>query len=170
MKMSETSFFSNFHYTLIILILCLNIYSCDYKLYKVNGSYPKVKKLPSEEYLVILNNGIYIFNNNFSNSTEIKKFEEEQIVTSDEDNIKTTISEFKDNSNFYVFCLIKNYLYLFNYNTSNIAQFNLNEYIKGGMYYNLNPYKCTNDSLEYIISYINISYLTLDEINKNFKI
>ena len=74
MKMSETSFFSNFHYILIILILYLNIYSCDYQLYKVNGSYPKVIKLPSEEYLVILNDGIYIFNKNFSNSNIIKQF------------------------------------------------------------------------------------------------
>ena len=56
-------------------------------------------------------------------------------------NCKTIISEFKDNFNFYVLCLVKDYLYLFNNNTLNITQFNLTEYIKDGISYNLNPYK-----------------------------
>ena len=76
----------------------------------INGTYPKVRQLSEEQYLVILNNGKYIYNHNYTNFSLIKNFENKQIINNNENNQKTTISEYKDNDNYYILCLLNNYL------------------------------------------------------------
>lgn len=116
---------------------------------KEGQKYPVFKELSLEEFLVILNDGIYIFNINLSNNTQIYKFNDNQTIESEEDRIKIAISEYKYDNDFFVFCLIRNYLYLLDYNKNNISVFYLNESLDG-KYYNLIPFKKDNDSIDYL--------------------
>ena len=107
--------------------------------------------MSSEEYLIILNDAIYIYNDENKNLTQIYKLILE--VSTSLENEKTTVSDFKDDNNYFVLCLVQDYLYFFNNNTKEIYSFNLKEEING-KYYNLIPYKSQNNSLDLIISYI----------------
>ena len=147
------------YYVFFVIFLDLfHIYKFQehYNFIHINGTYIKIKQLPLGEYLVIINNGIYKYNNDFS--TKIKFYEFKGFEQLDEDNKdKITLSEYIYIDNLYSFCLIINILYLFNYNKTNITKHVLTLNPKG-TYYNLIPYKHKynklNDSFNYIIYYI----------------
>ena len=144
------------YYKLIIFFYLLYLFSCEYhQLYSLNEDrYRKIKRISSEEYLIILRDGIYIYNKDFSIKSQKYKFTGNQIIDDFDSEIdKISISELRGNNNFYVLCLVKNYIFIYNYNISNIKYFTLDNKIDGS-YYNLIPIKAINNKLEYIITFI----------------
>ena len=144
-------------YRLIICLVYIPSFFClfnSYRIYNIDGKYHKIKIISPEEYFVLLDKGIYIYNKDFSKYDIIKIFNSSQIINNDDDYQKVTLSEFESNKNFYIFCLAQNYLYLFQNNTRNITEYNLNGKINGAIY-NLIPIKNENNLLYYIIAYIN---------------
>ena len=135
---------------LIILHIILFTFSNQYIIKPIDNAYPKIKDLPSGEYFIIMSNGIYISNNDFSNITQIFIFNNYQSIKNIEDNNKIALSEFKNDTNFYIFYLIKYYLYLFDFNKRNISQFELRDELNGN-FYNLIPYKIIENTLYYVI-------------------
>ena len=155
--------FKNNHY--IKIIFCLNLlysFPLVYNLYILNEPYLKLKNLPSGDYLIITSQGIHLFNNNFTIDNLIYEFKtEDKIINNETDYENIALSEFKSNENYYILCLIKNYFYLFDYNKKNIALVdNLGSKLSAESYYNLIPYKITDNSLYYIIIFIKIKSIT----------
>ena len=141
--------FKNINYK-IILVFILFFFSKEYIIQPINNSYPKVKELPSGDLFIIMNNGIYISNNNISNLTKIYQFNTEETIKKNSDDNKTVLSEFKDDNNLYILGLVKEYLYLYDYNKAKLSKYNLTSELNGN-FYDLIPYKITNNSLYYII-------------------
>ena len=149
--------FQHSHYTKIIYFLYLLYHiSYEYDIHELNDSYLKIKNLPSGDYLVITSKDIHYFSSDFSKDNIIYKFDtQETKVNNTQDDKKTTISEFKNNDNYYILCLVKNFLYLFDYNEMNITLVSdLNSKLSTESHYNLIPYKLIGNSLYYFISYI----------------
>ena len=127
-------------------------YECNTKE-GIFRKYPQIRSLPSEKFFVILNNGIFIYENDFSNFIEKYKFTGIQTVNNEEDNNKTAISEIEYNNNFYIVCLVKNFLYLYDNNKESITTYvNLTTNLTGKKY-NLNTF-INNNKLSCIISFI----------------
>ena len=135
----------------IILFCIMMAISYEYIFEPVEGRYPKLKKLPSGEYLVIMNKGIYIFNKNFTNNTQLYMFIGNEIIYDEIDFNKTEITEIKNQTNYYILSLIKERLYLYNHIDRTINKSDLSSYLSGGSKYNLLPYKVINSNLYYII-------------------
>ena len=136
-------------YSFLIFLNLFFIYS-SYKNYSLECTTNlKIKQLPNNEYFVLLYNAMYIYNNNFACIARIHKFGAEYNFF---DINKITISELKDDNNTYIFILIKNDLFLFNYNKRNVTCFNLNIDLNEKNY-NLIPFKTKNNTLDYIIYY-----------------
>ena len=130
----------------------------QYNFIPINGTYVKIKQLPLGEYLVIIINfGIYKYNNDFSKKENLYEFKENEKLYEFE-NDKITLSEYIYNDNLYIFCLISNSLYLFNYKNTNITKHVLT-FNPIGDYYNLIPYKHKNNNLANSFNYI-IYYIT----------
>ena len=138
----------------IIFVNLFLLFSSEYQTYSLGSKkYPKVKQLPNNEYFVILNDGMYIYNNNFSNKILLQEFKPE--ISYYYIN-KIVISELEDNNNIYIFSIIENDLYLLNYSIINQTCIKLNSDLNGYNYYNyynLIPFKTTNNTLDYIIYY-----------------
>ena len=134
----------------IILLLLLSIISDEYDITPLKESYPKLKKLPSEEYLVIMSKGIYIFNKDFSTNSQLYQFTGNEIINDETDYNKTVISEIKNETNFYVLSLVKENLYLYNHINRNIIKYDISSYLSG-TYYNLIPYKIIYNYLDFVI-------------------
>ena len=134
----------------IILVFILLFFSNEYIIHPINNSYPKVKELPSGDLFIIMDNGIYISNNNISKIAKIYEFNTEETIKRNSDNNKTVLSEFKDDNHLYILGLVKEYLYLYDYNKAKLSQYNLTSELNGN-FYDLIPYKIENNSLYYII-------------------
>ena len=154
--------FNYFRLILLIYLFHLFYFGDNYNIIPINGFYPKIKQLPSGEYFIILNDGIYIYSNGFSKITQFFQF---QGVIENLEVKKATISEFKNNNYFYILCLIKDYLYLFNFNKTTLEKIDLTEYLSGNSY-NLIPYKYEDDPPE-IFNFI-ICYMTIIDSTHNY--
>lgn len=67
-------YFLNKYCILIIFLYLIHNLICQNQFRLENRkSYPKVKQLSSEEYLIILNDAIYIYNDENKNLTQIYK-------------------------------------------------------------------------------------------------
>ena len=142
--------FKNIKY-IIILLYTLISFPNEYIIQQIDNKYPKIKELPSGEFFIIMSQGIYISNNDFSNITQIYAFNSiEQSINSNEDNNKTVLSEFKFDADFYILSLVKDYLYLYDFNKRKVTQYNLRADLKGN-FYDLIPYQIVNNSLYYVI-------------------
>ena len=127
------------------------IFSFEYLIKNINSNIPpKFKQLPSGNVFVLLYNGIYIYSNDFSNYSLIEEFNSNEIIKNEEESNKTIISEIKNETNYYILCLIKDRLYLFDNETNNISKI-YHEINSAGDYYNLIPYKLDMNLLYYII-------------------
>ena len=131
-----------------------------------NRLYPKMIDLPNDKFLFVIVDGIYIFESNLLDKDKIFNFEGQQIINNVEDMNKTTLSDITYNDNLYIFCLVKDYLYLFDNNKKKIIkELNLNSYLNGKTYC-LNPF-INGTYLSCIISYTEkTSYpIATDDIN-----
>ena len=105
-----------------------------------NKLYPKMIDLPNEQFLFVMVNGIYIFESNLIDKEKIFTFRGQQIIDRIEDINKTTLSDIAYDDNLFVFCLVKDYLYLYDNNKNKIIkELDLNTYLNG-VSYSLNPF------------------------------
>ena len=121
-------------------------------------NYTLIRNLPSGKFFVLLFNGIYIYEYDFSKYEKIYKFKGNQIIHTEEDKNKTAITEIEYKNNYYIACLVKNFLYLFDNDKNSILnEIDLTSNLTG-IYYELNFYS-NNSALSCIITYIeNIIY------------
>ena len=108
--------------------------------------------LPDDKFLFVMVDGFYIFESDLIEKTKIYTFTGDQIIDRIQDINKTTLSDITYNDIYYVFCLVKDYLYLFNNNIKRIIkELDLNSYLNGKLY-SLNPF-INGTYLSCIISY-----------------
>ena len=129
----------------------------------MDARFPNVKVLPSGKYFILVDNGIYIYNSNFSLYKKIANFSYNEFMN-ETDYIKTIITEFRDDHNiFYIICLVKvQFLYIFESQKYILYKSKINDIDQARQYYNLIPLKMEYPNFHYIISYINQ--------NSNYKI
>ena len=148
-------FNSNFIFSILIPLFILFFLiqkSISEKI--MDARFPNVKLLPSGKYFILVDNGIYIYNSNFSLHKQIVKFSSSEIIKETDYN-KTIITDFiDDNNNFYIICLVKvNYLYIFESQSENLYKIIL-IIEQDKKYYNLIPLKMEYPNFHYIISFI----------------
>lgn len=134
---------------ILIFHLCI-IISYEYLLSPINDLYPHLKILPSGDYFVLLKNGIYIYNNDFSNNTLIREFTGSEIIDDEYESYGIILSEIKNDTNFYILCFVKGSLFLFDDEKKKITKFTFQTDFYG-YYYNLIPYEIDNNYLNYCI-------------------
>ena len=133
----------------LIFSSSFNLTFCNFDLKIINeGDFPKAKLLPSGKYFIISDEGIYIYNQDFTINETI-------LIFKGNDYKNTIISEYKIEGKFFISCLIKNnFLYIYEANTNKsydiislAIEFDYNEI------YNINliPYNYQNNTLEFII-------------------
>ena len=153
---SSKIFFSLFYHnsTLFLLYFCI-IISFEFLIEPVNKAYPKLKILPNGNYFVLLEDGIYIYNNDFSNKTLIKKLNNDEYITDETESNKTVLSEIHNNTNDYILFLLRKNIYLFVNKKEVIIKYDFSGKDLTGEYYNLIPYKLDNNFIYYIIIFSN---------------
>ena len=121
---------SSYRLSLIILIYLLSI------LPKTNSKFIDIKSLNSEKYFVVFDNGLYIYDNNFA---QIKPLESFRTFSSNNLFIIKHIYQ----GNVYIFCLISNYLYIYDETRDKFSSFPINNLIESEHlkypYYNIIP-------------------------------
>ena len=151
-ELFNSNFFSS---TLISFFILLHLFQKSISVTLMEGRrFPNVKVLPSGKYFILVDNGIYIYNSNFTLNKTITNFTNDECMN-EEDYNKVNITEFvDDNNNFYIICLVKaQFLYIFESQREILYNWEIN--IKdSGKYYNLIPLKMEYPNFHYIISYI----------------
>ena len=144
-------------YSSIVILIFLNLFIETKEII-----FQKIKKISlTEESFVVLDTGLYIYNSNFSECSVIYSFNDSQKING---NYEFTLEEFKNDEHNFIICLIKKYLYIYDYKMKAIFFYYLKELDNNkAIYYDLLPYKFENNSLNFIISFI-------DSTNKCIKI
>ena len=129
----------------------------------LGNGFLKMKVLSSGEFFVIFENKINIYNPNFTNCLTIFSFNNSGInpTLSDLDNI--SISDYNQIENkIYILCLIKTYLFIYDYTNNNMTYAQLEELLNYNKdrnnedhFYNFIPYKIkNNNNINFTISFI----------------
>ena len=125
-----------------------------------------IESINSDKYLVILDNGIFLYNHDFTIKKTIWNKEFNRIKNID---IKKHIY----NDNTYIFCIINNNLYFYDDNKNNIKNFD--SLVNDNMinYFNIIPYNTKDNKLNCIkilcdYSYYYDYYLSFDYYNIDF--
>ena len=152
-ELFNSKFFSS---TLISFFILLHLFQKSIPVTLMEGrKFPNVKVLPSGKYFILVDNGIYIYNSNFTLNKTITNFSNDECMN-EEDYNKVIINEFvDDNNNFYIICLVKvQFLYIFESQKYILYKSKINDIDKTRQYYNLIPLKMEYPNFHYIISYI----------------
>ena len=108
----------------------------------------EIKSLNSGKYFVVFDNGLFIYNSDFSESNNLKSIE----IDSSE---RLIIIKHINQENVYIFCLINKYLYIYDEKNNKIVSFQIDKLIEKELidyqYYNIIPYNRDN-KLKLIIS------------------
>ena len=146
--MEKYSYNNNYLFFAIILISL--IIFCKNEIRKFDIIYPLSFTLLDKTNLLICNNGIHFFNENFTVEDLEKKI---GISIEYKDLDKITMTQFSSDDGGYILLLVKKILYIFNNNKELKKNYNLTKEINGDQY-QLIPYKNDNNILNFIISYI----------------
>ena len=167
-----------FYSSLISFFILLILFQKSISETLMNGRFPNAKLLPSGKYFILVDNGIYIYNSNFSLNKTITNFSDDECIDGTDYN-KAIITEFKDdyNNNFYIICLVKvQFLYIFESQKYILYKSIINGIDENRKYINLIPLKVEYPNFHFIISFIsqNTSYyqinLFLQEIISKYQI
>ena len=150
---------------LLFILICLFIIPTQCVKY-FNSFY-----LYSEDILLISDEGIIIYNP-LTNNHSILQTSNLISSTNDLDYISFTQSPPEEES--YIFCRLKNYIFLFDENLNFLGDFEINEI--NNFYCVMNPYKTIDGKLALIISFINgiqnirilMYQIDIDQGNTNF--
>ena len=141
-------------YLLVIILLNLksNMIECKTK-------YMNIKSLNNGKCLLVYDTGIYIWDYNNENLNTLINFES----INPTDNV--IIIKHIFNNNIYIFCLIRDYLYIYIDGKEGVSNFQLNKFLDNEFlnykYYNIIPYNINNEKINFILSSMK------DEIKKN---
>ena len=129
------------------LTIALMIYLISL-LPKNETKFIEIKSLNSGKYFVVFDNGLFIYNSDFSESNNIKSIE----INSSE---RLIIIKHIYQENIYIFCLLNNYLHIYDEKNNKIDSFQIDKLIEKELidyqYYNIIPYNRDN-KLKLIIS------------------
>ena len=138
-------------YLFIIIILISLIFFCKNEIRKVNMIYPLSLTLLDKTNLLICNNGIHFYNEDFTIEDSEKK---QEITIEYQDLDKIEMTQFSSDDGGYILVTVQNILYIFDNNKKLKKNYNLTEEINSDQY-QLIPYKKDNNNILYfIISYI----------------
>ena len=103
-----------------------------------------------DSYFVVLDSGLYLYNFNISECALIEQFNSSVYRSS---NDKINLNELSDEFNSYIFCLVNEYLFIFNEKNNKTISYKLNGVvIPNNNYYNLMPYKINKKNLSFILA------------------
>ena len=145
--------FNHIYLMHILIILAFFVKKTCLQAPPNNNIFLKAVKLPSGEFFIVLNNGIYIYESNFTIYKCIYPFGDNEMIDG-ESNI--LIEEIEDNNNVYTLTLIDgNNLYIFNYNNDKVSrqELNINKIAK---FYNLLPYEVNQSVVQCAICFISL--------------
>ena len=136
----------NFLFFYLIFELLKNIVKCS-------AEFIDIKKVTiyDSTYFVVLDTGLYLYNFNTFDCALIHKFNNS--VYKNNPNNKFNITELTDKYNYFIFCLVNEYLFIFNAHNNKTFSYKINEYINtfSNGYYNLMPYKFENNNISFIL-------------------
>ena len=105
----------------------------------------------NDNYFVALNTGLFLYNYNLLNYALITNFNSS--VYKNDNNDIIIIKEFLYNKQYYIFCMVNKYLFLFNEKSNITNTFLIDEDdIISTNYYELLPYKVDNNKIYFFIS------------------
>ena len=120
--------------------------------------YPSTLTLLSQKVVLVANDGIHFYDQNLDNEEE-GKFIPLNIIT-EQDNYKTTLTQFSPENDGYILILVMDIIYFFKADGTFIISSDISDLIDNE-YYCLVPYKKESNYLNYIISYTNRTEKTL---------
>ena len=118
------------------------------------GEFIDMKKLSSfNSYFVILDTGLYLYDFNSFDLALIYQFQNEYKDT----NNKINLAELYYRYRAYIFCLVNEYLFIFNEYTYKVLNYQIKEIanFNDDDYYNIMPYKIENNNISFIIAFNN---------------
>ena len=117
------------------------------------GKFIDIKKLSlNDNYFVILDTGLYLYDINTFNCASIYIFNDEYKNSGD----VVLIKEFHYKYKAFIICLINEYLFLFNEYTYKVENFKINEIANfKKCYYDLMPYKIEGGNIGFIVAFNN---------------
>ena len=118
------------------------------------GEFIDMKKLSSfNSYFVILDTGLYLYDFNSFDLALIYQFQNEYKDT----NNKIKLTELYYRYRAYIFCLVNEYLFIFNEYTYKVLNYQIKEIanFNDDDYYNIMPYKIENNNISFIIAFNN---------------
>ena len=115
------------------------------------GVYIDMKKISLyDSYFIILDSGLYLYDFNTLDYISIYEFSNEL----GEANNIINITELYSWNKAYIFCLINEYLFIYNEYTYKIMNYRINEIVPfNDYYYNIMPYKIENNNISFIIAF-----------------
>ena len=105
----------------VLLFYFLCVISINCKSEEISYNYTQIRNLPSGKFFVLLFNGIFIYENDFSKNEQIYQFKGNQVIHTEEDMNITVLSEIELENKYYIACLVKNFLYLYDNDKSSIV-------------------------------------------------
>ena len=133
-----------------LLILVLIFQNNNINSLNINEAYPSAFLLSDGNLFLVTENGLRIYDSNFTNLQQYYNFESEYRITSENEAEKTAIAEYPDGT---VIALVKNILYILNKERSYIKKKNLSNYFTNGIYYSLIAYNYDSLYYYYVIAY-----------------
>ena len=115
-----------------------------------------MKKLSiRDNYFVVLDSGLYLYNFNTLNCSLIHEFNNIEYKNSDNNIL---INELYYSYKAYIFCLVNEYLFIFNEKTFTLLNYKINEIsLFTNNFYNILPYNIQNNNISFIIVFNNAS-------------
>ena len=109
-----------------------------------------IKKLSScDDYFVVLDTGLYLYDFNTNNCSILYQFNNSVYRINTNNNINLTELYYRYRA--YIFCLVNEYLFIFNEYTNQLFNYKINEINNFINYYNILPYKMENNITSFII-------------------
>ncbi len=140
---------------LFLIIFILNKTKEEYNhILTFPSIYPSGFTLNNGNNLIAAKYGLFLYDQSSRQIKTILNFtNDEYMINSEEDCIKTTFTQLSNQDGGYALCLIKDILYVFSPKIELIANFNLKEKING-YFYSLIHYKNEGDNIYYIIAVV----------------
>ena len=147
------SFTNEFNFKLNnIFIIFLFYIILSFKLVSA-GEFIDLKKLNSyDAYFVVLDTGLYLYDINFFDCAIILNFNDTIFKNASN---KVNLTEMKNDEYSYIFCMVNEYLFIFNECNNKTISYKVKDIeISQNYYYNLMPYKYENNNISFFISYL----------------
>ena len=153
--------------SIILLFTFISLFNIEYSTHFIN-----IKKIDfNNNYLVVLTDGLYLYNDNLLNCSKIFSFNSSIYKNSGN---KIILTKLEEESNSFILCLINKYLFFYNAKKNKIKYHFLNDVaITTDIYCNIMPYKINGNFLSFILvlsNSANLNFYYYDLNINNMKI